>query len=594
MAQVDSHDAVLDAERRGELLMAFDLADRALAEHPDDLWVKHRAVLMLARAGSTGEASRRFAEYGLGDIEDEDIAALEARIAKDEAIAAGGDLTRAAELYEAIFRHTGGYYPAVNAATLRMLDGETERAVTLAGDARKALRRSGDESYYAAATEAEVALILGEHDGAVEALLRARELNHDDYSALATTRRQLRLLIEATGGPDDLLEPLSGPCVLHFCGHRIGAARFPFDDEAEVTERIVEELGRLSPGFGYGALASGADIICAEQLLKRGAELHVVLPFDRDEFVIASVADGGEEWIARFESCFAAATTVTYATNDAFLGDDVLFSYASELAMGMVLQRAAWLDAGAVQLAVWDGLPSALRAGTAVDVARWAATGRRTNVVRPPHTRPPAPGPPAEPGGDGVERVVRSLIFSDVAGFSKLTDEELPRFNEIVLGPLGRVLNRYEAEVDYRNTWGDAVYAVLRDPNTAAACAMALQATMKEVRLPRHKLPAHLALRLGAHIGPVFPTQDPVIGGDAFMGSHVSRTARIEPVTPPGEVYVTDAFAAALALADSEYSCDYVGHMPAAKGYGYLRMYRLRAPVPAALRAMNRGSRSPA
>ena len=32
------------------------------------------------------------------------------------------------------------------------------------------------------------------------------------------------------------------------------------------------------------------------------------------------------------------------------------------------------------------------------------------------------------------------------------------------------------------------------------------------------------------------------------MGSHVSRTARIEPVTPPGEVYVTEAFAAALEL----------------------------------------------
>jgi hypothetical protein len=55
---------------------------------------------------------------------------------------------------------------------------------------------------------------------------------------------------------------------------------------------------------------------------------------------------------------------------------------------------------------------------------------------------------------------------------------------------------------------------------------------------------------------------------------------------------VTDAFAAALALAQSKYSCDYVGHMPAAKGYGNLRMYRLRAPVYAV--AKTPGSRSPA
>lgn len=61
------------------------------------------------------------------------------------------------------------------------------------------------------------------------------------------------------------------------------------------------------------------------------------------------------------------------------------------------------------------------------------------------------------------------------------------------------------------------------------------------------------------------------------MGSHVSRTARIEPVTPPGTVYVTEPFAASLILgASREFTCDYVGHMPAAKDYGRLRMYRLR------------------
>jgi adenylate cyclase len=62
-----------------------------------------------------------------------------------------------------------------------------------------------------------------------------------------------------------------------------------------------------------------------------------------------------------------------------------------------------------------------------------------------------------------------------------------------------------------------------------------------------------------------------------FMGSHVSRTARIEPVTPAAAVYVTEPFAAALMLErEHGFACDYVGHMPAAKDYGRLRMYRLR------------------
>ena len=63
----------------------------------------------------------------------------------------------------------------------------------------------------------------------------------------------------------------------------------------------------------------------------------------------------------------------------------------------------------------------------------------------------------------------------------------------------------------------------------------------------------------------------------AFIGSHVSRTARIEPITPPGTVYVTEPFAAALVLdGRAPFACDYVGHLQLAKDYGRLRMYRLR------------------
>jgi Tetratricopeptide Repeats-Sensor len=105
---------VLDAERRGELLTAFDLAERGLAEYPDNLWLRHRAVLALARAGSTDEAQRRFDGFGLASVEDEDLQAIQARIAKDVALAAQGverreEARRAAALYAEIFERTGGY-----------------------------------------------------------------------------------------------------------------------------------------------------------------------------------------------------------------------------------------------------------------------------------------------------------------------------------------------------------------------------------------------------------------------------------------------------------------------------------------------------
>ena len=116
----------------------------------------------------------------------------------------------------------------------------------------------------------------------------------------------------------------------------------------------------------------------------------------------------------------------------------------------------------------------------------------------------------------------------------------------------------------------------------AADCTLELQEAMSRIDLDAAGLAGAIsAFRLSGHVGPVFSIRDPVLDTPSFMGSHISRTARIEPVTPPGAVYVTEAFAAALELAPgSDLACDYVGHMPAAKDYGRLRMYRLRRQGP--------------
>ncbi len=575
-------EAVKDAERRGELLLAVDLAERGLVEHPDDLPLRYHAVLAMARSGSTEEAAYRFAEYRLAESQDEDIAALGARIAKDKALAAEGDLRRrraadAADEYARISARTGGYYPAINAATLNLVAGNNERAADLARAVLESLANRQDDSYFAAATEAEAHLVLGQQSPAREALEQAAAVNDGDHGALASTRRQLRTICGIAGIDTEILNILSGPAVVHFCGHRISPAgeqgRFLAEKEAEIATQMTEELERHPAAYAYGSLASGADILWAEALLAQGCELHVVLPFALDEFVGSSVAPAGPEWIDRFNRCLAAAASVRYATDDAFLDDDVLYRYGTELAMGLALLRAGYLDASVRQLAVWDGGPPGGEAGTAIDVETWRRGGRATSIIQ---LTGGAPTPISENLPDssraGSRRVVRAMLFADVKGFSKLTDEELPRFADRVLGAFATTLDRHGASIEHRNTWGDALYVVLGEAIAAAACALDLQAAMSEIDLEAEGLPEHLALRLGGHVGPVFPTHDPVIDELAFMGSHVSRTARIEPVTPPGAVYVTEPFAAALGLAgSSEFLCDYVGHMPAAKD--------LRAPA---------------
>jgi len=578
-------EAVKDAERRGELLTAVDLAEQGLAERPDDLWLKHRAVLALARAGATEEAARRFERYGLQAAEEDDIAALGARIAKDIALETTeegrrAETVRALTLYRTIHARTGGYYAAINAATLSLVAGQPEQARLLARSALDALSRSDESSYYAAATEGEAHLLLGDERAARRALERASALHGGDYSSLATTRRQLRLVCALTGTDPAIIRILAGPGVAHFCGHRIAAAgapgRFPAEAEQGVADRIDAELTRDTPRYAYGSLASGADIMWAEALLARGAELHIVLPFVRDAFIQSSVASSGPGWVERFDRCLDAAFNVTYATDNAFVADDALFRYAGELAMGLALLRARYLDADVRQLAVWDGKPDLGDAGTAFDVATWRATRRAVSVI------PTGPSGPASRAAAGSTagapgRVVRALIFADVKGFSKLADEQVPLVLQHVLSAFATVLERYEGAIEHRNTWGDALYVVLTDTVLAAECALELQQAISAIDLRDLELPDDLALRIGAHVGPVFPLEEPVLRTRAFTGSHVSRTARIEPVTPPGTVYVTEPFAAALELAQRPgLGCDYVGSMPAAKDYGHFRMYRLR------------------
>ena len=215
-------------------------------------------------------------------------------------------------------------------------------------------------------------------------------------------------------------------------------------------------VGADPPGFAYGSLASGADILWAEALLEAGSELHVVLPFALAEFIRVSVQPAGETWVERFHRCLDRATAVYYATEDAFMGDDVLFSYGSELAMGLALLRARYLDAEARQLAVWDGAPAERSAGTAVDVGAMAARRALGDVVaagawqrghgigRPGRSRWSGSVHASRRPTEGLgPRVVLAMLFADVKGFSRLTDEQVPVFVEHVLGSFASVLRRH-------------------------------------------------------------------------------------------------------------------------------------------------------
>jgi len=574
---------IQDAERAGDMILAYDHSCQALAQYPGDLQLRYRAVLNLARAGGHGQAETLYREFRLAEADDERISSLGARLLRERALETdqSGLLAEAASRYQAIHQRTAGSFSGVNAAVLWLLVGRLERARELARTVLQQLVADTDTTvspYYAASDAATAALLLGELETA-QAYLQACAKHHGgNQTLLAATRRQLVRVCEAMGVDPALLAPLRPPAVIHYTGHMMAPpnrpGRLPEAAVPAVQTAIRSFLREAGVGHGFGALACGADILMAEALLEHGAELHVVLPCEPAQFVSLSVAPGARDWEARFRRCLARASSLTLATRDRLPGDITLFVYASRLAMGLARLRASGLDAPLKQLAVWDGAPASGPAGTGANVAYWRELGLPSQVIPSGATTRPPPPPPHTVADN--QRRIRTLLFGDFRGFGKLRESQLGPFVDGVLGTLARVLDGHGEAVEYRNTWGDGLFVVFREAQQAAHCALDLQRAMADVDLAALGLPENLALRIGIHTGPVMALRDPVLGMENFFGTNVSATARVEPITPPGEVYGTEAFAALLALhPEPGLSAEYVGRMPAAKGFGELRMYRL-------------------
>ncbi|HZH32213.1 MAG TPA: TRAFs-binding domain-containing protein [Pyrinomonadaceae bacterium] len=177
----------------------------------------------------------------------------------------------------------------------------------------------------------------------------------------------------------------------------------------------------------------------------------------------------------------------------------------------------------------------------------------------------------------GFSARMAALLFADAVNFSKLTEAQIPIFVRDFLGAVGSLVASFQPAPLLKNTWGDGLYLVFADVEIAGRFALDLSDLLNATDWTRQGLPADLNLRIALHAGPVYACTDPVTDKLNFIGTHVSRAARLEPITPPGQVYASQAFAALAAAARVRgFTCDYVGQTPLAKKYGTFPTYHVR------------------
>ena len=504
------------------------------------------AIAALARSGAVERGWALFVAQG-HDRRGGDPAALtvkgrllkgRARIA--EGATRGALFAQAADAYGAAHALGPAPYLAINAATARLLAGDPARAQAEARAVLALLDAAQpliDTPYFIAATRAEALLLLGDEAGARSAMAEAAKADPDGWADRAVTLAQLREVALAQGAEFAWLADFAPPASLHFSGH-LGIAAGGAS-EAELAGLLAPLLDQRRSGFAWGALAAGADIVIAEQLLARGIALHAVLPCPPDKFAAQSVRPAGEAWARRYDALLGAAASVRWAGDAAApVHDPLATALAGELAIGAAILNARAQDAPAWQLIVTD--PQGGGPNTARQAELWRpSAGEQVHLQTPRDAEVEALFPPEAP--DPARALAVHLAVS-LDGLDGLRSEAIARHCAPVSEALG-TLPRHLVRAAAPGRWE----ALVDDPLQARSLMQTMLHAARTADLPPPAIGAHLAISI--------QVPDPASGAVIPFGPGMPLARRLCAMAPAGSSLISDALAVTLTSREADPVC---------------------------------------
>lgn len=550
-----------------------------------------------------------------------DIVALQGSILKQQSVHNPLLARESAEWYEkasalpgAIELPDAGTFPLINAATMWRIAGDDAKSLAFARETLDRLNKLPferiDSDYWMLATIGEANLLLGLHGESVEAYSKAAAilLAKNDWGEIGSMRRNL-LRLQQLGLTADtrFLDEHLGTVVV-FSGHLIDSPdrlnkgfpfRFPNNDRLveAVKNEVRKRLDALNARVGFCSLGSGGDILFAEAMIERNAELHVLLPFNNHDFLRTSVTFGlntptWRRWGRRFEDILdrIPQENIRYVTTEPYLGSEALWTFSGRILQGMAIFRAQERVSQPKALLLIDRSVPGMSDGTRDFGETWETLGFPFEEIdlkslRETHWKPgekPKEQMQQPPRTSSLPRPIKSILFADIQGFSKLLEWQFPEFLQEYRDYLGRMRASPAGQpIKYMNTWGDGIYVVFDRVAEAAEFANELlhPKLVEPIDWSKFQLGSRedVPFRIGLHSGPVFELPDLFHPGHPnYSGQHVTRAARIEPVTLRGCAYATENFAAMLTIeGEQRFYIELVGMRSLAKDYDKCRLYRI-------------------
>ena len=468
-------------------------------------------------------------------------------------------------------------YNGINTATMYMLSSNREKCIETAERVIELCGAKEDSkiSYWDKASMGEACLLEGEIEKASQYYREAAdEAPAGDEQSMITQIHSICDFLELD--KDWISKVFDIPSAVIFRGHcadRKDEYRFPTEDESRVTAEIQKFIAKEKPGFAYCCATPGSEIIFIEQMLLNKAEVHVYLPYE-EELFLKLFEDRDPSWLDRYKNIKNKFTSLTVTgTYDEGL-NDANSQFNNKYMSGLALLKAESSNCELKALTLWDGIEDSRSDSVPGAVAIWKKAGINIEVIDSLGKESIQKSAVLSFPNTKVEEEL-CMLFADVKGYSKLAGEQLIKFTQHFMGMSDKIISKHDQHVKIRRSMGDGLFLVFDSIEAAIAVSVGLKEMVIGTDWKDLDLPEDLTARFALACGPCYSFTDPISREYDLSGAHVIRTARLEPVTPPGHIFASEGFAAVCALKNLQDHFELAGQVKLPKSYGEMRVYYL-------------------